>query len=166
MCTWRFAHDSCTGGQTETDRQRPAKREQDKDTHTYKQGGERASEGHTHTQNTNTNALHTERAREENSTRDTLTAGVGDQVDTFEAELMEKVSKQQRSKMNRVQVCTVAQLMQSDNLRKLMAIQQVRRVRDGSSLRAHENRERRKGLWSGVPVSVGHFVRWHALLRS
>mmetsp|Transcript_39410 Transcript_39410/g.93300 ORF Transcript_39410/g.93300 Transcript_39410/m.93300 type:complete len:446 (-) Transcript_39410:173-1510(-) len=49
-------------------------------------------------------------------------------VDTFEAELMEKVSKQQRSKMNRVQVCTVAQLMQSDNLRKLMAIQQARGV--------------------------------------
>jgi len=49
-------------------------------------------------------------------------------VDTFEVELMEKVSKQQRSKMNRVQVCTVAQLMQSDNLRKLMAIQQARGV--------------------------------------
>jgi len=49
-------------------------------------------------------------------------------VDVFEAELMEKVSKQQRSKMNRVQVCTVAQLMTSDNLRKLMAIQQARGV--------------------------------------
>jgi len=49
-------------------------------------------------------------------------------VDTFENELMDKVSKQQRSKMNRVQVCTVAQLMTSDNLRKLMAIQQARGV--------------------------------------
>jgi len=49
-------------------------------------------------------------------------------VDQFENELMEKVSKQQRSKMNRVQVCTVAQLMTSDNLRKLMAIQQGKGV--------------------------------------
>jgi len=49
-------------------------------------------------------------------------------VDVFEAELMEKVSKQQRGKMNRVQVCTVAQLMTTDNLRKLMAIQQARGV--------------------------------------
>jgi len=49
-------------------------------------------------------------------------------VDAFEAELMEKVSKQQRSKMNRVQVCTVAQLMTSENLRKLMAMQQARGV--------------------------------------
>lgn len=49
-------------------------------------------------------------------------------VDVFENELMDKVSKQQRSKMNRVQVCTVAQLMTSDNLRKLMAMQQARGV--------------------------------------
>lgn len=49
-------------------------------------------------------------------------------VDTFEGELMDKVSKQQRSKMNRVQVCTVAQLMGEDGLRKLMAIQQARGV--------------------------------------
>jgi len=49
-------------------------------------------------------------------------------VDQFEVELMDKVSKQQRSKMNRVQVCTVAQLMSSDELRKMMAIQQARGV--------------------------------------
>eukprot|EP00282_Hemiselmis_andersenii_P005793 CAMPEP_0114127876 /NCGR_PEP_ID=MMETSP0043_2-20121206/10630_1 /TAXON_ID=464988 /ORGANISM="Hemiselmis andersenii, Strain CCMP644" /LENGTH=450 /DNA_ID=CAMNT_0001221023 /DNA_START=51 /DNA_END=1403 /DNA_ORIENTATION=+ len=49
-------------------------------------------------------------------------------VEQFESELMDKVSKQQRSKMNRVQVCTVAQLMTSDNLRKLMALQQARGV--------------------------------------
>jgi hypothetical protein len=46
-------------------------------------------------------------------------------MDVFEVEFMDKVSKQQRSRMNRVQVCTVAQLMTSDNLRKLMAMQQV-----------------------------------------
>ena len=49
-------------------------------------------------------------------------------VDVFEVEFMDKISKQQRSRMNRVQVCTVAQLMTSDNLRKLMAMQQARGV--------------------------------------
>jgi hypothetical protein len=47
-------------------------------------------------------------------------------VDVFEVEFMDKISKQQRSRMNRVQVCTVAQLMTTDNLRKLMAMQQAR----------------------------------------
>ena len=49
-------------------------------------------------------------------------------VDAFEIEFMDKISKQQRSRMNRVQVCTVAQLMTTDNLRKLMAMQQARGV--------------------------------------
>jgi hypothetical protein len=49
-------------------------------------------------------------------------------VDVFEIEFMDKVSKQQRSRMNRVQVCTVAQLMTTDNLRQLMAMQQARGV--------------------------------------
>lgn len=43
-------------------------------------------------------------------------------VDALEIEFIEKVSKQNRSKMTRVQICTVAQLMTSENVRALMQI--------------------------------------------
>lgn len=42
-------------------------------------------------------------------------------VEALETELLQKISKHQRSKMSRMQVCTVAQLMTSDPMKELLA---------------------------------------------
>lgn len=50
-------------------------------------------------------------------------AAKSSRLEAFEAELMEKMGKLQRSKMNRVQVCTVAQLVACDSMKKIVALQ-------------------------------------------
>jgi len=46
-------------------------------------------------------------------------------VDKYETELMEKIAKQQRSKMNKFQICYVQQLLTTEHMKRLVINQCV-----------------------------------------
>ena len=41
-------------------------------------------------------------------------------MDKFETEMMEKIAKQQRSKMNKFQICYVQQLLTTESMKRLV----------------------------------------------